>query len=277
MNQDKIEKLGNSVIQHGKYNDRIYLMKIDNKDAEMLLSKVDKLSSLNNYSKIFAKVPYTLKDTFEKNNYIIEAEIPDFYNGAEDVLFMAKFIDENRKIITDSMDLDSIVLLANQKKLNDDLQLPIGYKLREMDVNDSRDISSFYRSMFQSYPFPIYNEKYILKTIQENVRYFAITKNLRIVAISSMEIDKDYKNVEMTDFATSPLYRGKGFAALLLAKMEIIMKEEKYKTAYSIARAKSKGMNFVFGSRGYIFGGRLVNNTQISGGIESMNIWYKHF
>jgi hypothetical protein len=46
-------------------------------------------------------------------------------------------------------------------------------------------------------------------------------------------------------------------------------------TAYTIARAESPGMNIVFTKNAYRYGGRLTNNTNISGHIESMNIWYK--
>jgi hypothetical protein len=45
---------------------------------------------------------------------------------------------------------------------------------------------------------------------------------------------------------------------------------------YTIARAISVGMNITFARCGYDFGGTLVNNTQIAGRIESMNVWYKN-
>jgi len=34
-------------------------------------------------------------------------------------------------------------------------------------------------------------------------------------------------------------------------------------------------MNITFRKAGYEFGGRLKNNTNISGNIEGMNVWYK--
>jgi len=54
------------------------------------------------------------------------------------------------------------------------------------------------------------------------------------------------------------------------------MKNKGIKTAYTIARAMSAGMNVTFSKTGYRFGGRLKNNTNISGNIESMNVWYKY-
>ena len=34
-------------------------------------------------------------------------------------------------------------------------------------------------------------------------------------------------------------------------------------------------MNITFAKLGYDFGGTLTRNTQISGDLESMNVWYK--
>jgi hypothetical protein len=42
-----------------------------------------------------------------------------------------------------------------------------------------------------------------------------------------------------------------------------------------MARARSFGMNMVFYQLGYEFNGRLVNNCDIHGGYEDMNIWVK--
>ncbi|HQA81666.1 MAG TPA: hypothetical protein PLV96_12800 [Methanoregulaceae archaeon] len=47
------------------------------------------------------------------------------------------------------------------------------------------------------------------------------------------------------------------------------------KLAYTIARAKSYSINITFARGGYEYGGLLPNNTNISGTIEDMNVWYK--
>jgi putative beta-lysine N-acetyltransferase len=79
----------------------------------------------------------------------------------------------------------------------------------------------------------------------------------------------------MTDFATLPDGRGRGIALSLLALMEQDPKVRTMRTAYTIARSLSPGMNITFAKAGYAYGGTLTNNTDISGSIESMNIWYK--
>ena len=57
--------------------------------------------------------------------------------------------------------------------------------------------------------------------------------------------------------------------------MDHAARERGHRVAYTIARALSFGMNITFARRGYLFAGTLVNNTNISGRIESMNVWYK--
>ncbi len=125
------------------------------------------------------------------------------------------------------------------------------------------------------YPFPIHDEDYIRETMASNVHYYGVLDGDRIVALASSEFDFDAQNVEMTDFATLPEYLGNGLAVHLLKRMEDGLKDGEIKTAYTIARAFSAGMNITFARMGYQFGGTLLNNTNISGNIESMNIWYK--
>ena len=89
-------------------------------------------------------------------------------------------------------------------------------------------------------------------------------------------MDTVSKNVEMTDFATLSKFRGNSYANLLLRFMENEMRSRGMQTAYTIARAISPGMNITFGKAGYTYGGRLINNTNIAGQIESMNVWHKN-
>ena len=126
-----------------------------------------------------------------------------------------------------------------------------------------------------SYPFPIDDPEYISETMEGDFDYFCIEKDNKIVALSSFELFKNSNSVEMTDFATLPAFRGNGYANMLLKTMEIQTRKKKFKTAFTVARAVSPGMNITFAKNGYIYAGRLTNNTNISGNIESMNIWYK--
>jgi putative beta-lysine N-acetyltransferase len=142
--------------------------------------------------------------------------------------------------------------------------------------SDSDEIASVYKRVFKSYPFPIHDPNYIRKTMRDNLRFFGIREQESLIALSSSEMDPMEKNAEMTDFATLPEARGKRTAYYLLRAMENEMKREGIVTLYTIARLNSLPMNKTFLKHGYSYSGTLINNTNIAGRIESMNVLYKH-
>lgn len=280
MNQpvcDVIERIDNgSVIQHGYYNDRIYLMKLGKRVSTDFAGQLIKQAKQENYSKIFAKVPKSKTDMFISAGLIAEAQVPDFYMGKEDVIFMSYFLSRQRTIEKNRDELDGIVELARSKEVVSDFsKMDEHFSLRKCTQDDVERMAELYKTVFPSYPFPIDDPKYLIDTMESHVMYFCIENEGEMVALSSAEMDKKSLNVEMTDFATLPEMRGHGFALRLLYHMEPEVRKLNIKTAYTIARSVSPGMNITFAKAGYKFGGRLVNNTNISGNIESMNIWYK--
>lgn len=275
---DKIETLAcGSVIQHGKFNDRVYLMKASEGSDGALPEEVIGIAEKNQYTKVFAKIPGNLSELFVKAGFNTEAMIPGFYEGSKDGVFAAFYLDENRTLENDRDLYEKNRALALDKKdlgakdARDEGSEPI-----LCTEGDAEEMADIYRRVFPSYPFPIDQPDYIKETMRDNVKYFSIKHEGKIVALSSSEIDKSGKNVEMTDFATLPEWRGKGFGQTLLNHMEKEMARDGIKVAYTIARAASAGMNITFSRLGYLYSGRLVNNTNISGKIESMNVWYKN-
>lgn len=272
---DCVSTLNKSVIQHGRDNDRIYLMKLGG-DVLETIEHLDSLAAEHGYSKIIAKVPEAAQEAFEQHGYIMEAMIPRFYNGSTDAYFMAKFIDPERGVEKNEDKIFDVLSAANTKS-RDILtcELPEGYTYAVADESQAEEISSVYRQVFESYPFPILDAGYVLQTMKENVIYFCVMHGDKIVSVASSEMDKEAENVEMTDFATLPDHLSHGFAVFLLKKMEEVMKMMGMKTAYTIARAASFGMNITFAKMGYEYVGTLTNNTDICGNLESMNIWFK--
>jgi len=273
---DSVTKIGKSILQHGKYNDRIYLMKLSHEDFPEIIDIIEKLAKVEGYSKIFAKIPEYAKDEFIKNGYLVEAAIPGFFKGQEGVYFLGKYFAGSRKIDNKIEEINTILNIALSKK-NEimELSLPPGFNYKICDKSNVFQMADLYRKVFDTYPFPIFDPEYILKTMDENFIYSSIWKNDKIVALSSCEMDSGAQNVEMTDFATLPEYGGKGLAIFLLHNMEHEMRKRNIKTSYTISRAVSYGINIIFAKMGYEYCGTLVKNTNISGNFESMNVWYK--
>ncbi|WP_244603362.1 putative beta-lysine N-acetyltransferase [Methanococcoides sp. NM1] len=266
---DSIEKIGNSIIQHGRYNDRIYLMKLDSADMPSLLDEMDALAEKENYSKIFTKVPESFKELLCNHNYLCEASIPRFYDGKEAAVIMSKFLDDKRSTNYLAEVHEDVIKTAFSKEKGLGSALPFEYSIRKCDKQDIKQMADVYQETFETYPFPIHDPNYLLKTMEDNVVYFGVFKDEKAVALSSAEIDYDHSAVEMTDFATLPEFRGKGLSSHLLMKMEEEMKAMGISTAFTIARASSYGMNIVFAKCNYEYCGRLVNNTNISGNIKA--------
>lgn len=276
---DQMEKIGDSLIQHGTLNQRIYLMKLARADFPDILDQIDIRVRSNHYTKIFIKAPAWAYGELINRGYVQEAYIPAFYQGKGDLFFMSRFIDPQRAVLPEP---DQSVIIDHLDKAlerwNSSPTLALienGLAMRVCGPEDSDALADIYKQVFKSYPFPIHDPAYILDTMKTHVIYFGVYDGGRLIAASSAEMDQDARNAEMTDFATLPEYRGKRLALFLLQVMEQEMKDRNVPTLFTIARALSAGMNITFAKNGYRFSGTLINNTNISGKIESMNIWYK--
>ncbi|GMQ59385.1 putative beta-lysine N-acetyltransferase [Vallitalea sediminicola] len=273
--KDKEVLLGYSKIQHGSFNDRIYVMDYKHALDPYLISKLDVMVKNYSYGKIIAKVPKEARLNFLRNGFDEEAIIPEFYNGRKPCYFMARYHNKERKIIVKKNSIDTIIHKAKNNKKSDLISMDDKYYLTLLNEEDSVRISNIYKQVFKTYPFPIHDEKYIKKTMDEDVLYFGAMDNEKLIGVSSCDMNVHEENVEMTDFAILPEYRGNKLARHLLKMMEDTMGKSGLKIAYTIARSASYPMNATFSAAGYKYGGTLWNNTQIAGSIESMNIWYK--
>jgi putative beta-lysine N-acetyltransferase len=273
---DRIEKIGHTVVQQGPHNDRIYVMKLATRDLPWIIDYLKDLAMDNGYSKIFIKAPASALGNMLKKGYVIEAHVPHLFNGMEDGFFLARYLKEMRRHEPKGDRIQEVLSKAlAMAGINKHVSLTPGYSLHTASRDDAGDLAKLYKKVFVSYPFPIFDEGYLKKTMTENIRYFYVRKEDEIVAASSAEMDGSLQNVEMTDFATHPDHRGKQLSANLLVRMEEEMLNEGMKIAYTIARSLSYPINSLFSRSGYAYGGTLVKNTNICGSFESMNVWYK--
>ncbi|MBP2133514.1 putative beta-lysine N-acetyltransferase [Methanomicrobium sp. W14] len=286
MIRDEICTILNSVVQHGDYNDRVYLMKLSDSDYPGIIKLIDKLAEEKGYSKSFAKVPEHMREGFLSDGYIQEGIIPGMYRGFCDGCFLSKYYNTVRGIpkgkIIGQKDLESSEGKFTESSVSSGMKdqknnLSDGFTARRADEKDSGLLADLFSKVFESYPFPVDSPEYIRKTMDFGTVYFGVQseETKEFVAASSAETDIDSLSAEMTDFATDPAFRGKGFAGFLLFLMEEEMKKRGITMSYTIARASFLPVNRLFYDRCYRFAGTLVNNTNICGSFESMNLWYK--
>lgn len=264
-----------SVISHGNGSDRVYLMDLHPSDFPQIIEHLGKIAKEHSYGKIFAKIPAKYGPAFINAGYVNEASIPGFYNNREDALFLMKYGNEERsKPEIEAMDsFQKLLLDSANTKLS---ALGKGYGMRPLKESDTPAMVPVFKEVFETYPFPVYDPKFLIKSMREDdTRYFGAFYEGELIGISSAECNTQKKNAEMTDFAVIPSHRGKKLANHLLLLMETTLAADGFKTLYTIARLHSLPMNKTFYNHEYRYSGTLIRNTQISGKIESMNVWYK--
>ncbi|MFO7638926.1 MAG: putative beta-lysine N-acetyltransferase [bacterium] len=272
---DRVMTFGHSRVQHGRLNDRVYLMKLAPEDMPGLVARLDGVALNGGYAKIFARVPARFLPAFLRVGYREEARIPNFFRGRAACAFLGKYFDPVRARERDRSRRREILAACRQRAAGEAVRLPGSYNWAVAGPGDAGELARLYRAVFETYPFPIHDPAFIRRSMKQDVRYGCVRHRGRLVALCSADVSDDESTVEMTDFATLPEARGRRFARYLLARMEESMAARGILTAYTIARALSAAMNRTFAAQGYRYAGTLINNTQIAGALESMNVWYK--
>ncbi len=269
---DKIEHLHGSIVQHGHHNRRIYVMHLDVQAAGELIPRLDHLALEKGYGKIIAKTPATCWKCFRSAGYIREARVPSFFKDRTDGLFVAKFFSAERRWSTGATPSKNHPGRLSRGRGGG---RPAG-RVFACTPADVEQIGRLYRQVFETYPFPIHRPGHLKRMMTADSLYFGVRVADRIAAAAAAEIDPINRTCEMTDFATLPSQRGKGFAGRLLTRLDKAARARGLRLAYTIARADSPGINRLFAKSGYRYAGRLVKNSQIGGRIRSMAVWYKH-
>ncbi len=274
--QDRLGNVGHSLVHHGSQSDRGYLLKLHPKDGPTIAKRLERLAQQNGYTKLLAKVAASDAEYFP--GWILEARIPGFYNLEKDGVFLAKYLAVWRKDPEDPEQIREIVALARKKAGEPAANscLPEGYSIVRLGKEHAEAMGELYGQVFSSYPFPILDPEFIRECMDRNVHYLGVLDGEgRLVAVAAADVGEQAGHVERTECATRKELRNMGLAGLLLGRMDADMRELGLKVAYTICRAASTGINVNFARSGYLFAGTLVNNTHISGGLSSMNIWYK--
>lgn len=274
---DIIARLGRSIIQHGPLSSRVYLMSLAPGDCPDIIPRLEKLARENSYTKIFAVVHAGAVPIFQNAGYMVEAFVPGFFRGREGAGFMGYYLEETRGRPEDASLIQRVLKAAQSKgRTKTGFYPPHAYQVCPMDVSDIDDMATLYSRVFESYPFPVFDPRYLAETMQKNrAMYFGARHEGRLAGLGAASKDMDSLSVELTDFAVLKEHRGKGLAGALLGRMDLETRKMGMLTRYTIARATSYAMNTTFARAGYKFAGTLINNTHIAGKLESMNVWYR--
>jgi putative beta-lysine N-acetyltransferase len=255
-------------------NQRIQVVDYRGDDLETMVEELENQGRERGFGKIFLKAAPSDREPLEVAGMCAEATIEGYFAG-EPAVVMASFLDDERQL-RPCVDRQEEILETIQARPADPSlpELPAGYTMAVARPEDAEDLAALYGSVFASYPFPIVDPEYLVATMASHVFYRLLRNgDGTVVAAASAETDPELRNAEMTDFATRADQRGLGLAQHLLAALERDMEERGIPNLYTIARARSAGMNRVFYNRGYRWTGTLVNNCHIAGRFEDMHVW----
>lgn len=258
------------------YSRRLKVLDYEATDWLALTARWEYLARENHFDKIFLKATKDDWQTFLSFGFVLEGILKYYFRG-EDAYVLSKFRTLER--ITSAKLIEESALIEKLMRTPKDYEpaaLPEGYR---MEIAEPRHIPALvvlYRHVFETYPSPLTHPDYILQTMERNVLYRVIVNEAgAVVSAASAEISEKVRAAEMTDCATMPSERGKGLMYHILRRLEQDLREKDILTPYTLARARSVGMNRVFYRLGYEYSGRLVNNCDIYGEYEDMNIWVK--
>jgi putative beta-lysine N-acetyltransferase len=258
------------------FNQRIQVLDYEAQDPEMMIRGLVSEAHLRGYGKIFVKAPAFDQEALEDAGMVREASITGYFSGQPAVVMSLYLRDDRMERPYQSEQDEILEAIVSRPPDSAVPNLPDGYRMVIAGDVDLEELAELYQKVFDSYPFPITDPDYLLSTMQSHVIY-RIVRDAEgfVVAAASAETSRRYRNAEMTDFATLPNQRGLGLAQHILAALEDDMADLAIPNVYTIARARSFGMNRVFYNRGYERTGTLVNNCHISGQFEDMHVWGK--
>lgn len=147
--------------------------------------------------------------------------------------------------------------------------------IRDATEKDIPQMTTLFSEVFKTYPSPVFDTDYLKNVMQGKTLFKVAVQDGKIISIASAEMDFLNLNAEMTDCATYPEYRGKGLLTNLMYHLENDLRNKGFIALYSLCRAIEPGINKALHKLDYKYTGRLVNNCNICGGFEDMNIWVK--
>ncbi len=258
------------------YNRRLKVIDYKATDYNAMMLKLRFLAEANGFDKIWVKADQKDWDQFLRFGYVLEGLLK-YANRGRTAYMMSKFRSQqrlhSRELMNETLLIEEILGRTRREAPR---PLPAGYSLDFAREDDVDGMLALYRRVFRTYPSPLTYREYLTAVLHRDALFRVIRdKGGQVVSVASAELDRAHKSAELTDCATHPSERGKGLMSVILDALEQDLRKAGYICAYTMARARSYGMNAAFQALGYEFNGRMINNCDIYGAFEDMNLWVK--
>lgn len=257
-------------------NRRIIFYQYDEENLVDCLETIGKDEGGHQIEKVSVYANEGDANLLEDLDLTLEGKIDGFFNG-EDAFIYSHFINPDRRVSHFREEQKQIIRMAQDKYSGiEKLELPKDFQLRNANSSDVVEMANVFTKVFKTYPTPMDEPSYIKKVMKEDTLFSLVVHGDRIVSIASADINPKYNNAEITDCATLPEYRGNGLLSYIISHLENRLEDKNVPNLFSLTRAQSVGMNHVIAKHAYEYRGTLVQNCNISGSFEDMNIWVKN-
>ena len=241
----------------------------------MILDELERVAGQHRFSKIiFYSRPEHWQQLLSKG-FELEAMVKGYFNGTD--MYMMTCYKEIERRTSNSWIEEDVTLhtIMEKERKTEELLSPDCYHFRKATVQDADKLADLYGKVFAVYPTPMNNAEYVKRMISSGNVFYVVESDKQLVSAASADINQTLRNAELTDCATLPEHRKYGLMKKLLIHLENELKNNRIYCAFSIARARSFGMNAAFYQLGYEYNGRLTNNCYIYEKLEDMNVWVK--
>lgn len=207
----------------------------------------------------------------EASGYFCEAVMPGFYRGEEDCNVMGLTLAPGGESPDDAAAVARVDAILDAKRGT--TGAGADHRTHRATIDDAASIASLLADTFAHYPTPSEDPAYIAEAIAAGVPFRTVLDRGRLVACASADLVREARTAELTDCATLPSHRGRGYMRALLADLMGDLEDMGYPTAFTLARAKEPGINVAFQRLGFDLRGRMPRSCRIGSGLEDMNVW----
>lgn len=263
---------GDAVVAHDDfYSDRIRCDHPSVDDPRALGRALIEQARARARGRVVVLAPARLGEGFLEAGLEMEAQVPGFYAGEEDCAVLGYWLDPERASLADPEQVARVQRLVRRPELATTNRLLPDTEAATAD--DAPAIARLIADTFEQYPTPSGVPEYLAGQIEEGTPFRLVREGGDVVACASADLVRDALTAELTDCATRPDHRGRGYMQALLSDLMEDLRAMDYTSAFTLARAAVPGINLAFLRLGFELHGTMVQSCRIGGGIEDMNIW----
>lgn len=257
-------------VRDDAYSDRLRCDHPDTRDGLALGRALLGAARARGRGRVVVLAPAHLRPGLEAAQFWHEATMPGFYLGAEDCAVLGHAPEPGRATPADAEAASEVDRLVRSKGVSGD-------KLAEPTfrgtTRDAALIARLLAETFDHYPTPSGAPGYIESQIRQGIPFRVVRDKGEVVACASADLVPLARTAELTDCATRPSHRGRGYMQAILGDLMNDLRDLDYPTAFTLARASIPGVNLAFQRLGFGLRGRMTRSCRIGRGLEDMNVW----